>query len=36
MIWAAVQVSRPDYVVTSGKTVGLFTGEYRILVAGGL
>jgi hypothetical protein len=26
MIWAAVQVAKPDYVVTSGKTVGLFTG----------
>jgi len=27
MIWAAVQVAKPEYVVTSGKTVGLFTGE---------
>jgi hypothetical protein len=29
MIWAAVQVAKPGYVVTSGKTVGLFTGEFK-------
>ncbi|KIM90055.1 hypothetical protein PILCRDRAFT_812866 [Piloderma croceum F 1598] len=30
MIWAAVQVAKPDYVVTNGKTVGLFTGLLMI------